>query len=101
MLIASAGEATKPEFQGRKIMLEKEIEIINRIIVEAIVHGSDGGGSYNMNEENLISSIVSWLEFNGIANDYEVKEVEKVQTCWGFYGCIPQIVKKFKERKDG
>lgn len=54
-----------------------------------------------MNEENLISSIVSWLEFNGIANDYEVKEVEKVQTCWGFYGCIPQIVKKFKERKDG
>ena len=23
-------------------MLEKEIEIINRIIVEAIVHGSDG-----------------------------------------------------------
>lgn len=33
--------------------MEKEIEMINRIIVEAVMHGADSGGSYDSNEKNL------------------------------------------------
>ncbi len=55
-------------------MLRKEIEIINKIIIEATKHGGDAGGSYDSNEKNLVASIISWLELKGIANDYDVRE---------------------------
>lgn len=56
-------------------MIEEEIELINDIIVEAICHGADSGGSYDSNEEDLILSIQKWLDFKGI-KDYTIKEVK-------------------------
>ena len=41
---------------------EKEIELINSVIREAIVHGSDNGGAYEINEDGLRESVSEWLE---------------------------------------
>lgn len=77
-------------------MIEKEIEIINKIILEAVVYGSDGNGIWNLNEEVLTASITSWLEFKGIDSEYEIKKIkEAIQTeCQGLCPNILQIVKR-------
>lgn len=54
--------------------MEKEIEIINKIIKESIIHGADAGGSYEQNEYNLIVAVNEWLIFKGLHNRYTVKK---------------------------
>ena len=61
--------------------MENEINIVNRIIFEAIRHGADPGGSYDCNEKNLLESIEEWLNFKGFQNDYIVKEQEVKVKC--------------------
>ncbi len=46
---------------------EKEIELINSIIREAIVHGSDEGGAYEINEDGLRESVSEWLEYHDLS----------------------------------
>lgn len=48
---------------------EKEVELINSIIREAIVHGSDHGGAYEINEEGLRESISDWLEYHDLSEN--------------------------------
>lgn len=77
-------------------MIEKEIEIINKIILEAVVYGSDGGGIWILNEDALTSAITSWLKFKGIDSEYEIKKIkEAIQTEYqGRWSNILQIVKR-------
>ena len=56
---------------AERIISEKEIELINDLIVQAIKHGGDGGGTYFSNENGLISAINAWLKFKGIMNKYQ------------------------------
>ena len=50
--------------------LEKEIELINRVITEAVCHGGDPGGAYCCNASELNSAILEWLKMRGIDNKY-------------------------------
>lgn len=56
--------------------VENEINCINQIIIESVIHGADSGGSYDSNENNLIKSLNNWLELKNLKAKYEVKEVE-------------------------
>lgn len=69
--------------------MEKEIQIVNKIIREAVIHGADAGGSYNSNEENLIESIKAWLNLKEMSDKYTIDELE-VGDGWYIY----QIVSK-------
>ena len=40
----------RQDYMNTEFNEEKEIELINSIIREAIVHGSDEGGAYEINE---------------------------------------------------
>lgn len=74
-------------------MIEKEIDIINTIIAEAVVHGADAGGSYDQNEKHLMESINTWLEFKGLTKKYFVSRIETKTSRWKFFDVL-QIVKK-------
>lgn len=52
--------------------MEKEIQVINKIIREAIINGADYGGSYESNEENLINAINEWLKMKSLVCQYTV-----------------------------
>lgn len=52
--------------------MRKEIELVNKIVREAIMHGADFGGSNDLNLEKLVSSINKWLEFHGVLDEYKV-----------------------------
>lgn len=41
--------------------IDKEIELINEIILQAVSHGGDSGGAYCTNAEFLNESIIDWL----------------------------------------
>lgn len=53
---------------------EKEIELINSVIREAIVHGSDNGGAYEINEDGLRESVSEWLEYHNLSEKYTLRE---------------------------
>ena len=76
--------------------MREEIELINKIIAEAVMHGADIGGSYNSNEEDLTEAITDWLKFKGIDNDYCVKYQEVGRPCgrWTTVWEILQICEK-------
>ena len=50
--------------------IEKEIELVNMIIIAAVNHGGDGGGAYFNDAEFLNESIMDWLKFRGIDTQY-------------------------------
>lgn len=72
--------------------MDKEIKLVNRIILEAIVHGADAGGSYAQNEEGLKRSITRWLKYKGFDDKYTIKEkdVEKWQGDWPALQIVPK-----------
>jgi hypothetical protein len=55
--------------------MEKQIELVNNIIFNAIMHGADPGGSYDCNRDGLLNSIDQWMAHNHITG-YLVKEVD-------------------------
>ena len=56
--------------------MDKQIELINDIIFNAILHGADCGGSYDSNRDGLIASIEKWLNFNKIKG-YAICRIER------------------------
>lgn len=70
-----------------------EINIINNIIAQSILHGSDGY-SYDSNEEDLVSAIYDWIKFKGIQADYEICKCAKILLDDTRYLLCPQIRKK-------
>ena len=59
------------------------IELVNRIITEAINHGGDSGGPYFSNREYLRSVINDFLTTNKLQDRYLVNE-----DCYGYFHII-------------
>lgn len=77
--------------------IDQEIDIINRIILHGILHGSDPCCTYDSNEEKLISTINDWIKYKCLENEYCVS---KINIEFKEYGCMydlgeePQIINK-------
>ena len=56
--------------------IKKEIDLINDIVFNAVMHGSDGGGSYDSNEDGLKQALNIWIKEKNLV-DYTVEEVER------------------------
>lgn len=69
--------------------MENEIKLINNIVLQAIEHGADIGGSYDSNEKNLIIALNNWINYHNLSSKYIAKTVE-VKDYWND---APQIVK--------
>ena len=52
--------------------IEKEIELVNDMIANAIIHGADLGGTYDQNEKELTKAINKWIKAKGLENEYHV-----------------------------
>lgn len=61
--------------------ISEEIKIINNIVAQAIIHGGDPGGSYDINEENLVSALNDWLECKNLFSEYMVIIDNDVKGC--------------------
>ena len=70
--------------------INEEIRIINNIVVQAIIHGGDPGGSYDTNEENLVSALNDLLECKNLFGKYAVIIDDNVKGC---ASVTPQIKK--------
>ena len=73
--------------------MEKEIELVNDIIFNAIMHGADPGGSYDCNLDGLLESVDRWMAYNHITG-YLVKEVERKDSYGVAWLGVIQIVKE-------
>lgn len=51
--------------------LDKEVDIVNKIIVNAIIHG-ETRSPYYINEEALVNSMNEYLEVKGLSGEYEI-----------------------------
>ncbi len=72
---------------------DENINIINNLIVEAVIHGGDSGGPYCCNGTKLEKIIEQFLIHNKLTSKYEVSFLHVKES-----GCInsfPQIVLKF------
>ena len=58
--------------------IEKEIELMNEIIVQAIIHGGDSDGPYYTNEIGLYKVIKKWLDERGISSCYKIVQKEYI-----------------------
>lgn len=74
--------------------IEYEIELINNIIKESVIHGGDDGGPYFCNTREIINSINNWLIFHNLTNFYTIEYQKPYKTFEGYYNIIPKIVKK-------
>lgn len=72
-------------------MKEKEIELINNIIANAIIHGADSGGSYEQNEEELTRVVNEWLKFKGVSCRYEFKKSFNAECGWYVHQIVPIV----------
>ena len=55
--------------------IEKEIKLINDIVLNSVMHGADAGGSYHSNIQGVTQSLNAWIESKGLT-DYVVQEVD-------------------------
>lgn len=67
--------------------MDKEISLINKLIVNAELNGADTGGSYSNNEKKLVESMNEYLQFKNMQNKYEVKMTD-IDDCWRTYQFI-------------
>lgn len=70
--------------------IEKEIGLINDIVLNAVMHGADAGGSYNSNIQGVTQALNAWIESKELT-DYVVQEVDVVLDN-GRWLDMPQIV---------
>lgn len=74
-------------------MLEREIDLINNIIAECILHGGDCGGPYLSNHTHCIDAINRWLKEVDVDNEYTIIDSRlQVRNCT--VPDIPQIKRK-------
>lgn len=70
-------------------MNDKDIQALNKLILEAVVHGADIGGAYNQNEVGLETAMQYFIDRFNLEN-YEINEVE-IQRFDGEW-TVPQFV---------
>jgi hypothetical protein len=76
--------------------IEHEIELINNIIEESVIHGGDAGGAYFSNSKKVCSAIQKWLNYHDLSDTYIVKD-QKYYDDEGeriYFNTYPQIYKK-------
>ena len=73
---------------------QQEIDLINRIVAEAIWHGADSGGAYYQNTGNLINSLNDWISYRLLRNAFDVHSIEVKLSNGLILKNIPQIIKK-------
>ena len=54
--------------------IEREIELMNHVIANAIIHGGDWEGPYESNTVGLVKAVNNWLREKGIKDKYHVVE---------------------------
>lgn len=52
--------------------MENEIQLINDMIANAIIHGGDAEGPYNQNKLGLYKSMLNYIKAKGLENDYHI-----------------------------
>lgn len=57
-------------------MTDKDIEAINNLILEAVIHGADISGSYNQNRDGLICAMDYFMETYDLYDKYKIDEVD-------------------------
>lgn len=66
--------------------MEQEIQLINDIIVNAIAHGADMGGSYEQNVMGLSKAMNRWIQEKGLQDSYHVicslRKINESMGCW-------------------
>ena len=66
--------------------MEQEIQLINDIIVNAIAHGADIGGSYEQNVKGLSEAMNRWIREKGLQDSYHVistyRKINESMGCW-------------------
>lgn len=66
-----------------------QIDLINDIIFNSIMHGADIGGSYDANEEGLVKSINNFAKAINIKK-YSIELVDRIDD-FGYYWRVLQI----------
>ena len=84
--------------------MDKEIKLINDIMVACVIHGGDAGGAYGSAPHLVEKYVNTWLTLKGYDNEYEVREITNYKPAYSnsgyfvfeneYYGGMPQIVKK-------
>ena len=69
--------------------MENQIKLINRIVLEALIDGSDGGGAYYSNEDDLKEALEAWISENNLVG-YTVEDVNIEKDGYEWY--VLQIV---------
>lgn len=69
--------------------IEKEIRLINDIVLNAVVHGADSGGSYDSNGDGLENALNAWLKEKNITG-YTIEIVNRTYRRREY--SVPQIV---------
>ena len=64
--------------------MDKEISLINKIIVNAELNGADSGGSYRSNEKKLVESMNEYLQFKNLQNKYDVRMTNRIDGWYQF-----------------
>ena len=49
---------------------DKEIELINEIVVQAVIHGGDSSGPYYTNSNALYKALKKWLVENCLTDEF-------------------------------
>ena len=66
--------------------MDQEIQLINDIIVNAIAHGADMGGSYEQNVKGLSEAMNRWIREKGIQDSYHViRSARKINESMGYW----------------
>lgn len=79
--------------------MDREVELVNKIIKESIIHGADWGGSYDSNEERLIKSIEEWIIFKELQHKYTIGKVRFDEPSKYYYDIMYQIVPITEKQK--
>ena len=53
-----------------KLIIESELKAVNAIVWEAVLHGGDGGGSYDTNGEKLNEALMKYLKLRHFDDRY-------------------------------
>jgi len=68
-------------------MSEKEIELLNALILNAVIDGADSGGSYQNNPEGLYFAMFDILKYYNLFSQYNIVKVfvDRVGEKWFVY----------------
>lgn len=58
--------------------VDKEIELINEIVAQAVIHGGDSGGPYYTNSSVLYKTLRNWLIEECLIDEFKIVQKEYI-----------------------